>query len=184
MVLLTKTFTSSWLNLDSWSETYIGIYRIVYKILPSDTKQQTSEDGALCQLAVVGANHLMEVALFSLFKPYINAKGFSWSITQKEFENAGYYDALSKWVPQVLEKPLDLSQEPFFSTERLRKRRNVTIHKTSAVATIDMAHSALYSAVEGSKALYSHFGELFKYKKLIEQYPLPIEKWFSATNCP
>jgi hypothetical protein len=179
-----RTFTLSWLIHDSWSETYVGTRKLIYEVLPSKSSELTGETAALCQLAIVGANHMMEVALFSLIRPSIGAQPPAFSITQAQFDDAGYYKALTSCVAAIAGVQPDLSIEPFLSTAVLRKRRNDTVHKTSAIATVEMARAALYSAVEGTKALYAHFGKPFRYQPFMEKYPMPTESWFSTVSLP
>ncbi|SEA12299.1 hypothetical protein SAMN05660420_01287 [Desulfuromusa kysingii] len=181
---LDKTFKIAWLNHDSWTESYIGTRKLVYEVLPAKNNDLTEETSALCQLAVVGANHMMEVALFGLIRPHIGSQLPDFSITQKQFDNGGYHKALTNWVEPITGSPLDLSAEPFLSTELLRKRRNDTVHKSSAIATVEMARAALYSAVEGTKALYTHFGNQSKYRPFLEKYPVHQEPMFSSVQLP
>lgn len=175
------SITISWLNHDSWSEAYVGTRRLIYEVLPPSIAQQTAEDAALCQLAVIGANHLMEVALANLLHPFTTT---STSFTQRKYEEASYWLAISHWVGVLSGSPLQLNAEPLVSTERLRTRRNATAHKSSALATVPMARSALFSAVQGTRALYSHFGATFPYDAFLSKYPLPNEQPFSAVPFP
>jgi hypothetical protein len=175
------SFTISWLTHDSWSEAYVGTRRLVYDILPPSIAQQTAEDAALCQLSLIGANHLMEVALARLLKPFASTHP---TFTTRKYKEASYWLALSHWVPALSGMPLLLDAEPFSSTERLRVRRNATAHKSSALATVPMARSALFSAVEGSKALYAHFGVEFPYELFFSKFPCPSEQPFSTVPFP
>lgn len=175
------SFTFGWLTHDSWSEAYVGTRRLAYEILPSSIAEQTAEDGALCQLAVIGANHLMEVGLAKLLRSFA---GIHPEFTNRKYEEASYWLSISHWVAEVTGVPLLLNEEPFLSTERLRIRRNATAHKSSALATAPMARSALFSAVEGTKALYAHFGVKFPYDPFIAKYPIPHEAPFSSVPFP
>lgn len=175
------SFTMSWLTHDSWSEAYVGTRRLVYDILPSSIAAQTAEDGALCQLAIVGANHLMEVGLAKLLRSFA---GMHPAFTNRKYEEASYWLSLSHWVAVVTGMPLPLNEEPFLSTERLRTRRNATTHKSSALATVSMARSALFSAVEGTRAIHTHFGVPFPYEPFFEKYPMPHEQPFSSVPFP
>jgi len=159
----------------------VGTRRLVYDILPLSITEQTAEDGALCQLAIVGANHLMEVGLAKLLRSFA---GKHPAFTNRKYEEASYWLSLSHWVEEVTGLPLFLNEEPFLSTERLRMRRNATTHKSSALATVLMARSALFSAVEGTKALHAHFGVPFPYEPFIEKYPMPCEQPFSSVPFP
>jgi hypothetical protein len=178
---VSASFTIKWSVHDSWSELYVGIRRLVYAILPPDVASQTAEDSALCQLALVGASSLMEVALFKLLQPFA-ATGKA-GLTQKKLENAGYADMLGI-LEEVTGTPLDRTVQPLRSTEALRKRRNQTIHKSSALATVPMARAALFSAVEGCRHTYSHAGLTFPYESFLVEYPIPHEPWFSDVPLP
>jgi hypothetical protein len=175
------SFTVSWFSHDSWSETYLGTRRLIYEVLPELTASQKAEDSALCQLALIGSNHLMEVSLGKILKSFIDKEP---NFTQRHFEDTSYWQALSRWVTTLSGKPIELESEPFISTERLRHRRNATIHKSSALATVAMARSAFFSAIEGSKALHSHFGTPFPYESLLKQYSHSKEEPFSTVAFP
>jgi hypothetical protein len=123
----------------------------------------------------------MEVGLAKLLRPFA---GRVPTFTNRKYEEASYYLSLSHWIGIVTGVPLLLDEEPFRSTERLRTRRNATTHKSSALATVPMARSALFSAVEGTKSLHAHFGVPFSYEPFIEKYPLPCEEPFSSVPFP
>lgn len=181
---VTAEFTFSWLTHDSWSEAYVGTRGLIYQVLPASDGAATAEDGALCQLGLVGANHLMEIAIYSLLRPHAKATGKVAALTEALLEDASYYHMLTRWLPAVSNKTLDLSAEPFLSTERLRRRRNDTVHKSSTLATIQMARSALFSAVQGTKALYACFDTIFPYEPFLSKFPPPDETWFSSVRFP
>jgi|WetSurMetagenome_2_1015567.scaffolds.fasta_scaffold106017_3 hypothetical protein len=186
---LAKTVDVSFDSYDTWSELYVGIHHLVYDILPPTVSQQKAEDRVLCQLAIVGANHMMEFALFDLIRPHIDIKKDNKNniiVTQEKYKDAKYYTALSNWVEQLTDEKIDLKKEPFLSTECVRKRRNSTVHKESALATVEMARSALFSVVEGTKELYSHFKKQFpeNYQHFMDKYPLREEAWFSTLKLP
>lgn len=178
---VSANFAIKWSVHDSWSELYVGVRRLVYTILPANIASQAAEDSALCQLALVGASSLMEIALFKLLQPVAIAGKAG--LSQKKLENAGYAEML-KNLEDVTGKPLDRGVQPLKSTEALRKRRNQTIHKSSALATVPMAHSALFSAVEGCRRIYSHAGLTFTCESFLVEYPIPPEPWFSDVPLP
>lgn len=179
-----SSLTISWLSHDSWSESYIGTRRLAYELLPPPGTRQTAEDGALCQLALIGANHLMEVALYKILLPYTEAVCASPKLPRVQLEKSSYFDMLNRWLPVVLGTPLDLASEPFASTERLRERRHATVHKTSALATVQMARSSLYTAVEGTKTLFALAKLEFPYAKHLAKYPQSIEQPFTQVLFP
>jgi hypothetical protein len=181
---VTAEFTFSWLIHDTWSEAYVGVRRLAYEILPSSQGSATAEDGALCQLALIGANHLMEVGLYKALLPFAKAIGKAAPLTEGLLNEATYHHMLARWLPLACGKQVDLGGEPFASTERLRRRPNDTAHKSSALATVEMAKSALFSAVEGTRAVYAFSATPFPYEAVFKQYPLLDEPWFSQITFP
>jgi hypothetical protein len=171
LISVTSDLTFGYLIHDAWTETYVGVHRIAFELLPERLKEQ---DVALCKLAIVGAHHMMEVALFRLLGPRAGAR-----FTAKKLGGSTFSDALTKLTPMVV-GAIDLSQEPFTSTERVRHRRNETVHHLSAGATRAMARSALHSATEGTRALYAHFQVDFPYQPFLDKWPAPSQPHFSA----
>lgn len=169
---------------DAWTESYVGTRHLIYTVLPDPGVKMSPETRTLCQLALIGSNHLMEVALFRLLTPYAIASGPLAKLTESLLAEASYFNMLTRWAPAVTGKTIDMKKEPFASTDRLRKRRNETVHKSSAIANVPMARSALYSATEGVKALYKHFGNAFPYEKVLQTWALPDERMFSAVTFP
>ncbi|MCY1450879.1 hypothetical protein D9M71_677160 [compost metagenome] len=100
---------------------------------------------------------------------------------ERSLEKASFWHAFKTWPEILTGYPFDLTQEPLKSAHRLKDRRNATIHKSSALTSLEMARSALFSGVEASKTIAEHFGgELgFKYNSVVSKYPLQQEPWFS-----
>lgn len=184
---LTKVYasvTTSFLSHDSWSESYIGIRRIAYEILPSPPLPQCADDGALCRLALVGANHLVEVALFKVLLSETKSGKYGAQFSEAKIADVSYWEMLTKWMPQIFGIEIDVKSEPFLSSERLRKRRNDTIHKISSIATVQMARSALYSAVQTSREIYKYAGTSFPYEVHVNRYAQVEEPLFSSVSFP
>ncbi|WP_298218041.1 hypothetical protein [Halothiobacillus sp.] len=179
---LNVSFTVKWSQNDTWTEAYLGVRRLVYDILPQTVAEQRVADAALCQLALVGANHLVEVTLGQVLRSF-SAQAIQ-GFTTEDLERASYYNMLSQWLPKMTGKTVDLSAQPFRSSEALRKRRNETVHKSSALATVQMARAALFSAVQTSQTIYLHTGEGFPYLSVLTEHPLFDEEWFSDVNMP
>lgn len=162
------------------------MHRLIYELLPLPSMHQRAEDGALCQLALVGSQHIVEIALTNLLRPFVaealtspaNSKG------KRQFEHASHLKRLNYWVPKVTGRIIQFDEEPFISLDRLRDRRNSTVHAESSLATVQMARSALFSAVRGTQALHRHFGQPFPYKQVLSKYPIPPEPWFSQVAFP
>lgn len=165
---------------DSWTESYVGTRHLVYEVLPEPSRKPSTEAGTLSQLALIGANQLMEIALFRLLLPYTRSSGRVSNLTESLLKEATYAVMLSRWVPAAVGVSVSVSAEPFISTEALRRKRNDAIHKTSAPVSVAMARSALATAVAGSKSLYAHFSQPFPYDRFLVQWPLPEEQLFSA----
>lgn len=182
---VSSTLTISWSIHDSWSEAFVGARRLVYELLPQPNERQSAEDGALCQLALVGSNHLMEVALYKLLQPFAAASGSGVaSLTAALLEEASYHQMLTRWLPAACGKAVDVQAQPYKSTEALRRRRNAVVHKSSAPTTIPMARAALFSSVQGCRALFAHAGVAFPYEGFIQKSSLPNEAWFSEVPLP
>lgn len=178
---ISTDFTIRWSVHDSWSELYVGVRRLIYQILPKDIASQNADYSALCQLGLVGASNLVEVGLYKLLQPFASAG--SGGLTLKKLEKAGYADML-EMLEKVTGKPLEREAQPVKSTESLRKRRNQTVHKSSALATVPMARAALFSAVAGCRHLYAHAGVPFPYASFLSDSPIPLEAWFSEVPTP
>lgn len=160
----------------------MGVRRLIHEILPKTIAEQRVEDSALCQLALVGANHLVEVALGQLLRSFAEQELERFSA--ESLEKATYFEMLTQWLPKMAGKSLDLKAQPFLSSEALRKRRNETVHKSSALATAPMARSALFSAVAACRSIYEHSGQEFPYAEALEEHPIPQEEWFSNVQMP
>lgn len=182
MALQTVTLKLSYAIHDTWTAAFVGTRHLVYDILPDPGRRASMEVRTLSQLALIGSNQLMEIALFRLLLPYAKSADRVGKLTESLLRDAKYFSMLDRWVPAATGKPVRFSIEPFFSTEKLRKKRNDTIHKTSAPVSVAMARSALSTAVQGSIALHAHFGEAFPYAGFLEQWPLRDEGLFSTVT--
>ena len=190
---ISKDMEMNWINHSLWSEIFVGLHKIVYQLLPQHQHEMTIEDSALSRLVIISSHQLMEIALFDLINESIN-KITEENISLKAIQETNYFKAFIEiengskvgkpWIRQITGIAIDPLQEPFLSTEKVRKRRNSTIHKDSALANVEMARSALYSEVMGAKALYSHFNEAFPYEKALEKYPLETHKLLSEIVYP
>lgn len=180
----TGSFTSSNTIHDTWTELYLGVRRLIYEIIPPTSQKLTAEERAMCQLALIGANQLMEITLYKILAPYAKESERLARLTSALLDEASYHQMMTKWLPAISGNSLNLGEEPFKSTEKLRKRRNDTIHKTPANTTTEMVRSAIFSSVEGSKALYHFSGNPFPYCDWLERYPQQIEQPFSSIVFP
>lgn len=54
----------TWDVHDVWTEAYVGVRHVIYSLLPPPGRKLTPELLALCQLGLIGANHLLEVGLY------------------------------------------------------------------------------------------------------------------------
>jgi hypothetical protein len=181
---ITATLRTPWLAHDAWSEAFVGSRNIAYRVLPETDNHGDGDQGGLCKLVLVGANQLMEIALHTILKPHANSIQQIGVFVNQVLEDASYYQMLHEWLPHAIGTHVQFQEEPFRSTEKLRKRRNDTIHKAPAVANIQMARSALYSAVEGTKVLFQLSNMPFPYGAFLSKHPVPNEIWFSQVRYP
>lgn len=190
MTLVTSSLTISWLNLDSWSETYVGARWLVNNVLPEKQYQSSPEHGPISQMVLLASHHMIEIVFFSCLGKKIEELSIPESEIEAriiKLEKMRFYDAFTEWeklVPGI--SPFAYDAEPYISIDRLRLRRNATIHKESALSSLEMAKSALYTAVTASKTIYQHFNKnaAFKYEAVLKKYPLDIFPLFSEVVYP
>ena len=171
---LIAEFGVSWTNHDAWSETYIGVWRLLKKILPDTFEEQKAQDSALCKLAIVGSHQPMELSIDRLLRKS--------EVSPRKIKAASFREALVTLVVDATGTALDLNEEPFKSTEKVRIMRNCSLHEASVFACVEMARSAIYSTTEGTKSLYAHFGERFPYTHILKRHPLPEDVHFSSNS--
>lgn len=175
-----------WLNLDAWSETYVGARWLVEDELPQKQWEALPRHGPLSQLALIAAHQLVEIALFSSVERLIRRSPGAYPKEERELSagKAPFTRVFTRW-PQRLGKPaFDLTAEPFKSVEALRKQRNRTVHAESALVSLPMARSAVHSAVEGSRAITDHVlgARTFAYDRVLAKYPLKPQPPFSTVS--
>jgi hypothetical protein len=98
-----------------------------------------------------------------------------------------FHEAFTEWEKLVPSMGCFVyDSEPYISIDRLRLRRNETIHKKSALSSLKMARSAVYTAVTASKEIYQHFNKnaAFTYEPVLKKYPLGIFPLFSEIIYP
>lgn len=181
-----KSASSGWLNLDIWSEPYIGAYWIVKNELPKNQYECSTHHGPLSQMVLITSHHLNEVIFFQCVHEIINKSPNKYPSIMENIERAKFRKSLEKWPSILVGKPFNLEEEPYSSVIRLAERRNETIHKESALTSLEMARSALYSACVSSEAIAKHLlGEQgFKYSKILQKYKLEPVEMFSKVVFP
>jgi hypothetical protein len=190
MVLISKTFSFTSLNLDSWSETYIGARWLIDNVLPEKQYESTPEHGPISQMVLLASHHMIEIILFSSISEALKNKSESnieIDKNLKKLEKQSFNSAYEYWSPKLLNgKNISKNIEPFISADKLRKRRNATIHKESALTSLEMARSALFTALKASEAIYFHFNETEKYKydAVVKKYPFQNHSFFSEIVYP
>lgn len=168
----------SWLNHSPWSEKYVGLRKLSMEGIPQRSFQMEAEHSTVCHSILVGAHQLIEMAFSDIVSSYIGSK-----ITKVDYDKNFHY-GINNLPQKITGKSLILDNEPFLSMELLRKRRNATIHKTVALANVEMARSSLFTAVETVKALYAFFNIPFPYHIFLEAYPLEQSVLFSKITYP
>jgi len=184
MARVSTTMSFGWLNLDSWSEPYVGAYWIVSRQLPAEQHQTASHHGPLCQMVLLTSHHLVEVMFFKCVRSLIERRPGVHGKIETGYEKANFGAAFKAWPSVLVGTPFDMDSEPFKSAVRLATQRNATIHKESALVTLDMARSALFSAVRASEAIADHLlgPGAFKYGPVLAKYTLAEAEWFSTVR--
>lgn len=170
-----------WLNLDGWSSPYVGAHWLATQELPDEQWQAKPHHGPLSQLLLISAHHLVELMLFRCISDILNAAPGKFPKHEKKLPRARFEEAFLRWPSELGYAPFDLQIQPFSSVKRLQERRNATVHKDSALTSLEMAKSALHSAVAGAKAIALHFHgpSGFPYEQVLQKYPLPGQPWFT-----
>lgn len=178
---VSASVSAGWINLDFWSEMYVGTRWLVVDELPQQQWQGSPRHGPLSQMVLLSSHHLVEVMLFSCIKKVLDASPGKFPKHEKKFAKATFHEAFYEWPVDLFTAEFNFSVEPYKSARRLHDRRNATIHKDSALTSLPMARSALFSAVETSREIANHaFGQGgFKYQAVLQKYPLGQEPWFS-----
>lgn len=178
---LSSSASVGWLNLDWWSTPYVGAQWLATKELPDQQWQAEPHHGALSQLLLISSHHLVELMLFRCIREVLEAKPGMFPKHEKQLPRAHFDDAFTRWPEELGCGSFDMQVQPYSSVKRLQERRNATIHKDSALTSLTMAKSALYSAVEGAKGIAIHFrgASGFPYERVLQKYTLPEQRWFT-----
>lgn len=181
---LEKSAGIGWLNHDAWSETYIGARWIIENKLPDSFGRADPVDCALSQMVLIASHQLVEMTIFSCIQSELERKE-QWNAALAEFvHRMGFNEAFDTWPKKLTDKKIP-KEQPFTAARELAKRRNATVHKEAALATPQMARSALYTGVEASRGVRAHFGSTeFPYESVLKKYPIEEAQWFSGTIYP
>jgi len=163
---------------------YVGAHWAVTKELPPKQYQFDLHHGPLCQMVLVSAHHLVELMLFSCVESILKANPGSHPNHEKRYPKATFHEVFHEWPSDLIGNPFNIEVEPLKSASALHLRRNATIHKSSALASLQIAKSALFSAVEASKKIYESTTGVgqFKYQNVLDKYPIDTEQWFSEVK--
>lgn len=173
-----------WANLDEWSETYIGARWIVDNKLPDNQYKTEPVDGPLSQMVLIASHQLVEVMLFKSIRSQLESRG-DWSeIMAKVVKKLAFNEAFNKW-PKILTGISFPKSEPITAARILASRRNATVHSESAITTLEMARSALYTGEMASRAIEAHFGNnIFSYENIVSRYNGLEQKYLSESMFP
>ena len=180
---VTNSLTLSWDIHDSWTETLAGS---VYLISLIREQNAVGDKSHLCRLVLISASHLIEKLFFDLVSE-ISTDSFVEEIGgQKKYENVSLYNAMHEWPQKLLPNcsEIDFSQEPFFSSELLRKQRNRSIHKNSEFVNLEMAQKAIFTALHTCISLWALFqgNKPFKYQGFVDNYEIENVGHYSTAN--
>ena len=184
MPFVSTSVRIGWLNLDWWTSPYVGAHWLATEELPDQQWQAKPHHGALSQLLLISSHHLVELMLFRCIREVLDSAPGKFASLEERLPRATFEQAFNKWPQQLGYAPFDVSIQPYAAIKRLQERRNATIHKDSALATLSMAKSALFTAVEGSRAIALHFrgANGFPYQPVLQKYPLPEQPWFTEVK--
>ncbi len=186
---VTTSSNVGWLSLDSWSSTYSGAHWLVEKQLPKEQWETEPHHEPLSQMVLIASHHLVEIALFACVRSRLKSTPGKYPALETALAKVQpplFNTVFTNWPVQILGTEFDLSVEPFKSVKALQLRRNATIHSESALTTLLMARSALYTSVEASREITRQFlgPTAFKYDAVLQKYPLSNQPWFSDVAFP
>lgn len=181
MSYISSSTSIGWLNLDWWSTPYVGAHWIATKELPEQQWQTQLHHEPLSQLLLIASHHLVELMLFHCIREVLEAKPGMFPKHEKRLPCARFGEVFTVWPKELGYGSFDMQAQPYSSIKRLQDRRNDTIHKNSALTSLAMAKSALYSAVEGARGIALHFRgtDGFPYDRVLEKYSLHTQPWFT-----
>lgn len=198
MKRLTASTGISWIGLDAWSETYIGARWLINNVLPEKEYQTSPQHGSIAKMVLISSSHMIELMLSSCLTEQVHFLKLPEDDIKsrlKKLKGMSFNGMLTDWSSVLPElNQIDIQVEPFISVNRLRLRRNSTIHKESPLASLEMARSALNTATIASEAIYNYFygSKEYKYSKVIKKYPIDnyplfneityIEDWYNKPN--
>ena len=178
---LCTSVSVSFSSLDWWSNPYVGAHWLATHELPEKQWQSEVHHGPLSQLLLLASHQLVELMLFRCISEVITANPGKFERQEKNLRRARFEEAFKTLPSELGFPPFDLDVQPFSSIKRLQERRNATIHKESALVTIEMGRSALYTAVEASRSIAVHFRgpDGFPYEGILKKYPLSAQPWLT-----
>jgi hypothetical protein len=126
----------------------------------------------------------VEIALFSSVGHVLASAPETYPVAEREFSSRkpSFHRLFTGWPERLGKDAFDLNAEPYRSLAALRIQRNRTVHSESALASLPMARSAVYSGVEGSRAITEHLlgPGAFRYGRVLSTYPLSPQPPFST----
>lgn len=173
------------ITLDRWSETYIGARWIVMNVLPDKVHQADGISGSLSQMVLIASHELIEVTLFDCIRINLQREKKWNDVIEKVLSRLAYNQAFNTWPKMLTGRSFAKGEQPFVAARELANRRNATVHSESALATVEMARSALFTGVSASRAIQEHFqAGLFQYEYVLQKYPIDKQELFSNKIYP
>lgn len=165
---------------------YIGLQWLINSELPDKQYQAETRHCALSQMVLIGSHHLMEVMLFQCIRKLLKNNPGKFPDFENRIEIAPFAKTFDNWPEKIIGKPFNKDLEPLKSALVLAERRNATVHKQSAITTLEMARASLYTAVEASRAIANHLlGEQnFKYDWVLLKHPISKTELFGNISLP
>jgi hypothetical protein len=187
-------------HADSCTETLAGSLYLIEHIDTVLGQGDSVNCTCLTRLVIISSSFLAEQIFDQAYKKYIDealSENSGVDSGQRErrlltewsegntLQKKGIMRALNDWPTTLIGHPLPLGAEPLQSLKALIDKRNKIVHKlndwTDYEPASDIARSALYTAVEASKAIWGHFfpSKPFPYHDWLAEYPVPDACYFS-----
>lgn len=184
------------IHADAWTETLAGLQYLTDQIETLEKSGDSVNKIYLTRVTIISSSYLAEQVFAQASKKYIDQKLTCRSVStltkdllkdwkrRNSIRKIGISRAIKEWPKVLTGNPLKLGDEPLQSLKKMVDKRNDIIHKLSDLThyeqASDVARSALYTAVEASKTIESHFfpGKNFSYSEWLNKYPIPSGPYF------
>lgn len=162
-----------YIHPDAWTETLAGVLYGIKIIEELENKGDRVNKMYLTRMSIISSSYLAEQVFVKTVDSFLQDMPRSLSLPpfclrlldkwklNNTIKNCGISRALDEWPEILTGTRLSFDSEPLQSLKALIKKRNDLVHtildNCNYVKATEIATSALFTALEASKAIESHF---------------------------